>query len=104
MPSTTAVVSSPGALSARVGGTEFEDVGEQPFAQVGLDLDRHRVGSDFVQPGEQRPPADGDQDEDERGGDLRESQFLEEDSVDNAAQLPGLPDGQQAGEKPRENR
>jgi hypothetical protein len=43
-----------GALSARVGGTEFEDVIEEPLTQVGFDADGNGVCANFRDPGEWR--------------------------------------------------
>ena len=92
-----------GALSARVGGTQLEDVREEPLAQVGLDLDCHGIGGDFVQPGQQGAPADGDQDQLQRVPSLPRGTVPEEDVVDRSAEQPGLPDGQQSGQKSGED-
>ncbi len=92
-----------GALSARVGGTQLEDVREEPLAQVGLDLDRHGIGGDFVQPGQEGAPADGDQDPLQEGRHIGEGLSQQEHVVDRGAEQPGLPDGQQAGQEARQD-
>jgi hypothetical protein len=77
---------------------------EQALAQAGFDPHRDRVGADFAQPGQQAAPEDVDQ----QG--LHERQHLggglpaEEDAVHDAAEEPGLADGQESGQKSREDR
>ena len=63
-----------GALSARVGGTEIQDVVEESVAQVGFDLYGDGIGADFVDPGQKGTPGDDDEDEVAASGKLaRES-------------------------------
>jgi hypothetical protein len=83
------------ALSARVGGTEFEDMVEEPFAQVGFDADGDGIRADFSDPGEEGAPRNDEQDEAEPVKYVREGLPLEEDAVYGTADEVGLANRQQ---------
>ena len=47
-----------GALSARIGRTEIQDVFEESLTQIRLDPDRHGVCADFIDPCQERATRD----------------------------------------------
>jgi hypothetical protein len=74
------------ALSARIGGTERQDVIEELFAQIRFDANSDEIGADFIQPCKESAARDDDQDQPKPASDLREVLSLQEGSIDRTAE------------------
>ena len=92
-----------GALPARVGGTQVQNVLEEPVPQVGFDTDGDNIGADLINPSQKCAPGNEKQDQLQPGSYLGKGLSLQVNAIDRTAEQVCLGDDQQAGQKSGKN-